>query len=224
MSYFECKYCLKKFKREGAFKKHECESMKRHAMFRTKRGLVAYADYSTWLGVKGFRNYGEEHFMDSKFFVSFIKFEIFSSKIALPCKKKFIEYMVELDIAPKDWANKQVYDHYIEEYETLLSPEEQATVCIETIHTLAQIFECEAHEVFLYIEPASVIQIVQAKKFSPWILLFSKRFKWLVNDEMTIEQRLILGKFIDYDKWGRTFERHPEEVEKMKTYVKALNL
>ena len=224
MSYMECPHCLKKYVQEAAFNKHECEQMKRHKILRSTKGITAWGDYSSWLQLKGRRNYGQDRFVDSRVFIPFVRFVIFASKLALPSKKKFMEYMVELDVQPKDWSSNLVYDHYISEYENLLTPEEQAAVTVETIFELTRIFECEAHEIFIYLEPSSLIQIVQAKKMSPWILLFSRKFLGFVKNEMTREQRIVLGKFMDFDRWDMIFAKHPEEVEKMKTYVKALEL
>jgi len=224
MSYMECPYCLRKYVKEAAFKKHECDQMKRHKEARTSNGLVAWEDYSTWQSIKGRRNYGQDQFIESKVFRPFLRFVAFARKLAIPSKKKFMECMVELEIQPKDWSKNIVYEHFISQYEVLLTPEEQAAVTVETIFELTRIFECEAHEVFIYLEPSSLIRMVQAKKMSPWILMVSMKFLGFVKNEMTREQRIVLSKFMDFDKWDLIFEKHPKKVEKMKTYVKALKL
>jgi len=224
MKYFECQYCLKKYVREPAFKKHECEEMRRNKIAHTPHGITAYEDYIIWLQFKHYRNYGKEHFLESKYFSSFVKFAAFAAKFALPSKKKYIEYMVDLDLSPRDWSNPLVYEEYIKNYEKLLTPEEQAAVSVDTIFELARIFECETNEVFIYLEPGSLIQIIQAKKLSPWLFLFSNKFLWFVKNELTREQRIIIGKFIDYNKWGVIFDREPDSVVKMKAYVKLLGI
>jgi hypothetical protein len=224
MKYFECEFCLKKYVKEGSFKKHKCKLMARHKLMRTPVGAAAFKDYSTWLSELKYMNYGKDNFIESKVFISFVKFGEFSSKFALPNKKRFIQYMVDMQISPKDWSNKMVYEAYIKNYETLTSPEDQAAITVETIFELSRIYECEAQEIFIYMDPISLIRMIQAKKLSPWILLFSNKFMWFVKNEMTREQRIIMEKFVEVDSWNEIFDKHPDIVEKMKTYVKALNL
>lgn len=224
MSVFECKYCLRSFKREKSFKKHACTVMKRYIIARTPTGITAFEDYKKWIKTKGHIAHDLDVFVNSSFFVSFIKFAAFTRKIALPSKLKFIEYMVSKNIYPKDWSSETVYKHYIAQYESILTPDEQAAVTIDTIFELARIFECDSTEIFNYIEPSSLIQIVQAKKLSPWILLFSHKFLNYVKIEMGVERRVLLGNIIDYKRWGDIFNEHPKMVAKMKKYIKALDL
>ncbi len=224
MNTFECKYCLHPFKRESTFKKHKCKLMKRYALARTPSGIVAFDDYTKWIGAKGYISHDLDMFVNSSFFVSFVKFAAFSKRIALPSKLKFIQYMASRNIYPKDWSSEIVYKHYIDQYESILTPDEQVAVTVDTVFELARIFECDSTEIFEHIEPSSLIQIVQAKKLSPWILLFSNTFLNFVNSDMNIEQRVMLGNIIDYKSWGKVFKQHPKMVAKMKKYVKALRL
>ena len=220
----QCKYCLKNFTREIYLKKHECEPMRRHQMLKTNRGISAYNSYAEWIKCKGYRAATHDSFIESKFFKPFMRFAKFSQKVALPGKDKFIEYMAELDVEPKDWCKPIIYEHYISEHENLFTPDEQAGLTVDTVFELSRIFECETGEVFQYIEPSSLIQIIQAKKMSPWVLLCSKKFGWFVKNEMTREQKVLMERYMDPDKWARKFRDNPELQSKMQTYARALEI
>jgi len=222
--YLECEYFLKKFVREASFKKHECRQMLRTRLLRSPNGMTAYDYYCRWQKQKKHRVYSKEQFIDSKFFTSFFNFVKFSRKMAIPGIDKFIEHMVSLDIHPKDWCQRIVYDHYMDHFDELHDPEAQTQISVETITELSRIFDCEPAEVFLHIEPSALIRVVQAKKLSPWFLLFSSKFMWFMQNEMTREQQILLKKYVNPDKWRVKFEQEPERVIRIKKNVRALGL
>ena len=224
MSFYECEYCGKKYVSESHYKKHECDEMLRARHMKTPRGIAAYEAYSTWMSAKGYANRGQQQFMDSKYFTSFVRFIQFAHRIALPAQDQFVKYMAKIDIQPKDWTSNLVYDHFIEEFDTLISPKDQASITVDTFFELANIFECDPDDVFLYLEANTLIKIVQAKKMSPWVLLFSPKFHWFMKNEMTREQRILLGQYVRADQWEATFLMQPDVVDDMKAYVRALGI
>lgn len=224
MSYYECKYCLKKYIRERFFKEHECEEMKRYKLLKTSRGLASYDAFCVWCKCKGYRPPTHDRFVDSRLFKSFFNFIAFANKIALPGRNTFIKLMADIDIYPKDWTQDIVYQHYIEEFDNLFSPIEQAEISVDTVFELSRIFECETGEIFLYLDGNTLINIIRAKKLSPWFLLFSKKFKWFRTEELTREQKIILSNYLDPKIWDRRFAKSSENVKRMKMYVNALEL
>ena len=224
MSYYECEYCSKKYVSKGHFTKHKCEEMRRAKLLKTAKGMAAYEAYSSWMKAKGYMNRGQQQFIDSRHFIPFERFLVFAKRMALPGRERFITYMAELDIFPKDWSSNLVYDHYIEEFDTLLTPNEQANITVDTVFELANNFECDPDDVFLYLNANDLIKIVQAKKMSPWVLLFSSKFHWFMQEQMTREQRVLLQVYVNPSRWDSIFNVHSEDVDRMKTYVKALGI
>ena len=224
MSYHECKYCLQKFARESNYNKHQCEQMVKAKIMRMPVGVSAYEYYCLWFKQKGYRIRNKEEFMDSRSFKSFINFSKFARKMAIPAIEKYIELMVELDIHPKDWSNRAVYDHYINNLDLNLTADEQFDISMATIYELARIYDCETSEVFLFMEPADIIKIVQAKKLSPWFLLNSVQFLNFISRQLTREQRILLDKYINSPKWEKEFKKYPKRVSKFRGKVKKAGL
>jgi hypothetical protein len=132
--------------------------------------------------------------------------------------------MVKLDIHPKDWTNTKVYDHYISQIDGILTPDEQFDESLDTLFELAQIYECDIKEVFLFMEANDIIRLVQAKKLSPWLILHSRQFHKFINTEMTREQRILLEQYINPSRWGIVFSKFPTETLKFKQKVNKLKL
>lgn len=224
MSYYECEYCSKKYVSAGHFKKHTCEEMRRAKVLKTPKGIAAYDAYSNWMKAKRYVNRGQQQFIDSRHFIPFERFIDFARLMALPGKDVFIRYMAELDVFPKDWCTNLVYDHYMEEFNTLLTPDEQANITVDTLFELGRNFECEPDDVFRYLEANDLIKIVQAKKLSPWVLLFSSKFLEFMQNAMTREQRVLLQQYVNPSYWDNQFDLHAEDAKNMKTYVRALGI
>jgi hypothetical protein len=223
-TYFECKHCLKKFISERYYNKHECEQMKRFKLLGTNRGSIAYSCYCSWATHKGYRKPTVDHFIDSRKFKAFFRFIEFSNKMALPARDRYIEYMTSLGINPVDWTKKIVYEHYITEFDNIFSPEDQAAITVDTVFELARIYECETDDIFTYMEANTLLQLVQAKKLSPWVLLFSNKFISFIQNDMTREQRIMLKTNMDITSWEVIFKKSVKTAKKMQTYVNALGI
>lgn len=224
INFHECKFCLTKFLSEAKFRKHECILMKRDKAMRSPSGIAAYNFYDIWMKAKGYAVRNKMQFMESKYFNIFMKFTTFSRQVALPGMETFIKYMVELDIDPKDWCQDIVYDHYMKHFDKLFSPEEQFEISQDTMAELSKILECKIDEVFLYIDPGSLLQIVQAKKLSPWFLLCSHKFRSFVKSELTMEQQIFLEKYIEPKKWRNILKEDQNRILSFEKKVRKLGL
>jgi hypothetical protein len=198
--------------------------MKRFNLLGTNKGSIAYKCYCTWASAKGYRKPTPENFIDARVFNAFFRFITFSNKMALPARDRYIKYMTELGINPNDFSSKIVYEHYISEFNNIFSPEEQAQISVDTIFELSRIYECDTGDVFKYMEANTLIQLVQAKKLSPWVLLFSDKFLTFIQNDMTREQRIMLKTYIDIDAWGKLFKQSSKQAVKMKSYTSALGI
>lgn len=209
--------------RKSTLLKHQCEEMKRHKAFKTQTGQAAFAAYQKWLKFRGYREPTTDQFLDSRHFKPFLRFVIFSKKVALPAPDKFLEYMAKKEILPKDWTSDLVYQHYIDKVEKLLTYQEQAEVCVNTISELARIYECETSEVFQHMTPNTLIRIVQAKKLLPIFLLNSTKFRWFKRHEMARPEQVMLEHYMDSDHWNKII-KESNEIDVVKQYVNSVGI
>jgi hypothetical protein len=223
-NYFECKYCFKKYTSEKLFNKHECKEMRIEKLMRSNTGMAAYEIHCEWRRARGMAPLSKERFSESRALTSMVKFVKFSKRVALPARSKFIKYMSELGIHAKDWCNNKVYEHYISKFDELVTPEEQADVTLETINQLAKIYRCETGDVLAHMLPDTAIKLMQARKFSPWVMLLSTKFHSFMMYGMSPEQRALLEVYVDPKIWNDRLKENPEFTNRMKKIVKSLGL
>lgn len=223
-SYHECPYCFKRFKHEAHFKKHECKEMKREKLLQSPVGQLAYEMHCDWKRARGMSKLSKIQFGESRAFVSMVKFAKFAKKVALPGRDKFIKYMAELGVHPKDWSSNMVYEHYLSKYDELFTPEEQADITIHTFRQLARIYECNEADIFKYMEPDTAAKLLQARKISPWVVLLSKKFLAFMSYDMTQEQRALVEVYVDPKVWTARLKKNPEFTRRMQKIVEGLGL
>jgi hypothetical protein len=220
---FECKFCHKVYVREDAYMKHECKQMKRAAEIKTAIGQSAYLYYSKWMNMNKRKAPTIEVFTTSRYYNAFIKFAEYVKRINIHDVDAFLSLVVERDLAPTMWTNDKVYVLYIEYLDRKVGPMRQANTTIQTFFNIADAAECDVSEIFDYVSPAEVIQMLRQRRLSPWLLLNSGKFKQMFV-ACTPEQRSIFEDLIRPMFWKIRFQKHPETVDYMKRYISELGL
>lgn len=224
MNLYECEYCLKKFKRESSLQKHSCKLMIRNKIMRTSLGISAYTSYTDWMRMRGFKIQDKSSFMESKFFVSFVKFTKFANSVALPGKEKYVKSMVDKDILPNNWCHSEIYKNYLDNFDKLFTPEEQAKITVETFIQLSKLFECDISEVLNRLAPSQLAKLIAAKKMSPWILLFAQSFHEYLQTQVSVDQRVLIETYIDTKVWAEHLKNNPGKAKKMQRYTKEMGI
>lgn len=221
---YECRYCKTRFVHEDRFMKHRCQQMERHELFESPIGQAAWLYYQEWM--KAYRRQPPKSvgFLKSKFFKSFVRFAKFVKETGLPDPSTFILLMKERDISPTLWTNDQIYALYLEFLDRRGNPTKQAEITIDTLFNLAEDYQCDVNEVFNYVSPSEIIQLLRARRLSPWILLNSKAFMEFFVNQVNNEERLIIESIVRPQYWATKFRKHPDDRETMKMFVKELNM
>jgi hypothetical protein len=220
-----CKYCKRSFENADAANKHYCDNMRKAEFLRTPKGRAAYTYYQSWLKLSRHSVVtSEETFLNSRYFSTFVKFIDYSNSMLLPSKSSFIKYMAEKKILPTFWCSDEIYINYIQNLDATYTPMQQADETVRTLHELADIFECKPDGVFEHLEAGDCIKLLRARRLTPWVLLFSKKFHNYLLFKLTAEQRLLLQTIIDPNLWKTKFKNRPMDVEKMKKFAEELNL
>jgi hypothetical protein len=221
--FFICKFCNKKFINEKRYIAHNCEEKKRSEFSATKTGKLALNYYNTWLNLRGRRSVNIETFTTCYYYKSFTKFVTFTKEMGIPNVKKFIELMVERDMPPNLWSHSAVYQNFIEWFDKNTHPLEFAKITANTILDLSKIFDCESREVFSYMLPLELINLIHSRKLSPWILLLSKAFQSYLS-KLPKHQFISIESVIDPERWMDKFSKNSELISDMKKIVRELNI
>ena len=220
---YSCKHCKKKFGNERIFMKHECTQMVRGREIQTPIGQAAYGLYKIWMEKQRRAAPPIETFLSSAYFTSFMKFSEWLRETGVPEPQKYVELMVAAKIAPAMWRRNEAYQIYLEHFDKKTGPISQATTSIETILALAEGLECQPGEVFAKFQAGEILELIQQRRLSPWLLFCSKSFKdWYGNLHASDRSALMKGIGIDY--WAMKMEQNPHVVSDLKNIVESIGL
>src|SRR5271167_4313463 len=110
---WHCTFCNKRFAGEGNFMRHFCEPKRRMEQLKSPLGQAALGYYREWMKLKKFSQPGPGAFLESKFYRQFINFAqlVVDANISRP--DRYMELMVQAEIAPALWLREQCYALYL---------------------------------------------------------------------------------------------------------------
>ena len=203
--------------------KHECTQMVRGREIQTVIGQSAYGLYKIWMEKQRRAAPPIETFLSSAYYTSFISFATWVRETGVSDSEKYVELMVTSKIAPALWRRNEAYQIYLEYYDKRASPIQQATMTIETLIALSEGLECELGEVFSKFEVGEILELIQQRRLSPWLLFCSKSFKnWYHT--LHDSQRSALMKSIGIDYWSNKLENNPNVVIELKNLAESIGI
>lgn len=220
---FTCQHCKRKFTVERAFMKHECTQMFRSKEIQTKTGQQAYLLYKMWLEKQRRAAPPIQTFITSSYYSSFIKFAEWAQNVGIAELPKYVELMTKNSISPPLWRRDEAYQLYLEYFDLRASPLEHATITVETLIGLSEHLECKVGEVFSKLVVGEVLELIQQRRLSPWLLLCSSSFKaWYQG--LHEGERNVLMKSIGIDFWADRLAKRPADVDELKTLARSLEI
>jgi len=221
---YQCTYCHKTFIHEGWFLNHTCEMMKREEEIKTPTGQAAWLYYQKWMKANKKKVEDIRTFINSRrYFRTFMKFAEFARRVRMNEIDNFMIIMKEKDIPPALWTNDQVYEIFLEHLDHIASPMELGEKTVDFLHQIAEQAGCTVSDAFDQLEPGEVMELIRVRKFTPWILLRSRRFgKYLQT--LHDDDREQFANLMNSEYWRYKFETNPEIVKWMDTKVRELNI
>lgn len=222
--YYECNFCNKKFSSLVKLHTHECEAKRRHEFSKTKQGLIAYETYCYWQKCRGYRVTNVQTFLDSKYYNCICQFIKYSKVIGLPDKNLYIDFMISCKLLPNFWRNEELTTFYMQKFDEITPPRKLIKISLSTLSTLTELLDCPVDKVFTKLEPIELIQLINERKITPWLLLLSKSFLIYMRDIANSQDRILLNSIVDADVWRLRFKKNPEIVQYVKQIVNTIGL
>lgn len=172
---WKCNYCGRTYVRERAFMEHICKGKRRLEQLKTPIGQSAFACYNDWMKLRRFSAQKPDTFMNSQFYVQFIKFAEYCIKMNID-PKVFMKLMHSKhpDIGPALWCSSPIYSLYLKYYDTLHDPFAQFQESIEYLEKQSTLLNCPVNEVLHQLGFQHVLEAFRLKKLSPWFLYTTK--------------------------------------------------
>lgn len=221
---YECKYCRRTFAREPTYLKHECARMKRHHTLCSPIGQIAYSYYQQWMKLHKRYAPSSEAFADSGSFHKFVAFAQFVRKVSMSHVDRYLKFLLSRKYDINFCANPTVYAEYLNYLDQELTPMDQVKTTISALLRIADAREVPFNEVFGHLTFPEVVDGVQSRKISPWLLLLSPKFRAQLKTRYTPIQRSIIEKTINPTAWMLKFKSQPTDVDAIKKVISQIGL
>ena len=215
---YTCQYCFHVFKREGTFEKHRCDAMEREQQLHSVRGQSAYRIFCKWNTFKRVAQVNKKTFGTSRSFSHFYKFAKWKNDVKIPDIDKFISAMVMWQLPPVMWTRQDVYVKYIDLLDTVSTVDDHLRYTYETLRKVSSVVECELNQAFDYLELHMVIEYIEARKLSPWVIIKIKGFKRFFAS-LNGFQKQKLETFIRPSYWKTRIKENPQDTEIIEQFI-----
>jgi hypothetical protein len=220
---YQCKFCKKRFTKERHFMAHECKEMIRSREIQTVVGQRAYILYKHWLEKQRRKPPPIETFVTSTYYTGFIKFATFCKETSISDPELYVELMVKRGISPALWTKDEPYSIYLEHIDKRADPYKQAEHTLECLAIVADKLGIQIDQVFDELRYGEMMDLINQRQLTPWILFCSSKFKQWVS-KLDEYERTALMKAIGIGYWQMTFEKNPSVLADMKELVNGVGI
>lgn len=221
---WSCHFCNKRFKSELLFMKHECKEKRRRMELQTPLGQAAFGYYNEWFRLRKFSTQSSSAFLESKYYLQFMRFakKVQDANIANP--NKFIQLMVEAEnLPPAIWVTPGAYNIYQEWVVGKADPLEMVAESISYLQDISTKEEAPIETIFTHLGTQRIISLVRQNRLSPWFLFCSKKFGEALHS-MPPDERKSFGNVINASFWAEKFKKNKSVVEDIKLIITGIGL
>jgi hypothetical protein len=222
---FECKFCGTKFHKEGTPMKHMCVKKRRYMEIETPASRFGFRTFQRFydLTMAAKKPKTTQEFIDSPYYIDFVKFGNHLADLKPVYPEKFIEFVIMNSVKLKDWTKDFVYDTYIDDLVKKEPPEAATSRSITEIIDWAGTNNTEFTEFFNYISANEAAHMIRTGKLSPWVLYLCSSGSPLM-DKFTDDHSKIIGTIIDPGFWMKKFKNNPADVEYIRSILEQSGL
>lgn len=209
-----CKFCKKGFSSEKTLSAHMCKKKKRFHdkdIVSCRLGFRAYQTfYKMTTNAKKPKTI--EDFINSKYYVSFVKFGRFLERDRPIMPEEYTKYVITNSVRLDDWTKDRVYKKYLLDY---IKKEPAATALERTITFLedwAKENNTTYNEFFRTANANEIAFFITVGKISPWVLYLSDTSD-TVFEMFNEEHSKMVKDFIDPAVWQKIFSKKEEDVD-----------
>lgn len=220
---WHCSFCNKRFVHENSFLGHQCEPRRRIEELKSPLGQAAYGFYRDWMRLKKHSQPGADAFLESKFYRTFINFAqlVVDANISRP--DKFMELMIEAEVAPVLWCREQCYALYLEWTDKMSDPLDEVQQSLNYLFDICDKEEVGIKTIFNHLGPQRVLSLVRQRRLTPWLLFCSPSFGAFLR---TIDktQLKVFNAVVNASYWGNRFQTERAIIANIKTIINELEL
>ncbi len=220
-----CAYCNKAFEKITTLGKHMCVKKRRHMDINSAGSRFGLRTFQRFyeLTQHGKKVKTVQEFVDSPYYIDFVKFGNHIHTLRPVYPDQFIEFVIRNSIKLNDWCKDYVYDIYIEDL-VKKEPAESATDrSIQNMIDWATENNVEFTEFFSRITANEASHMLRTGKISPWVLYLSETGDSLMS-QFNEDHSKIMGKIIDPSVWAKKFKNNSSDVDYIRNLLTQAGL
>lgn len=222
---FACGFCKKAFRSEGTLASHMCVK---------KRRYLDKDNVASRMGLELFRRFYElntaqknsktiEQFIDSRYYISFIKFARRLMDLRPVDQSRFVDFVFTNGYKERDWCKDKVYEAYIVELLAKEPAQRGLERSIESMGEWSEKYGAPLNEFFVRVSPSEATHMVQMGKISPWVLYLAETAD-VLWERLSDEQADIIGSVIDPRIWKAKFELKKDDCTFVREILKEAHI
>lgn len=209
MTAFLCEFCKKEYTKEIFLINHNCK--KKRWWFEKDKpdSRIAFMAWNRFHELNGKKHQTFREFIDSQFYLAFIRFgkQVLALNVFEPAK--FIDYVIKNNLPLHQWTHDFVYEQFIREF-TKQEPFDNA---FERGIVLMKTWSDDTgepwYDFFRKVNPNQATNWIRNGKLSPWVLYNVDSSTELLN-RCNEEQINIITKYAPSGPWKIKFNKDKE--------------
>jgi hypothetical protein len=212
-----CEFCKREFHKELTLINHSCEKKRRWFVRDDTEARLAFMAWSRFyelnsqLKKQGTKRTHRE-FIDSRYYIAFIKFAKQVIDLNAISPDKFVDYVIKNNLPLDKWTHDAVYEKYVDETIKTESPEDALARTIELMKQWSEQTGNEWFDFFRHVNTNQAAAWVKNGKISPWVLYNADSADDLLT-RCNQEQISIIAKMAKPAPWKVKFNRDKDSAD-----------
>ena len=222
---FECKFCGTKFHKEATISVHMCVKKRRHQEIDTAPSRLGFRVFQRFyqISVKSKKLKTVEEFIDSQYYIDFVKFGNHIYTLKPINSEQFIDFVIRNGVKLKDWTKDFVYETYVEDLIKKEPPEAAVDRTITEILAWTQENNLQFSNFFVEVTANEAAFMIRSGKISPWVLYLAPTGESLMS-KFNEEHGKIIENIIEPGFWMRKFKKLPDDVDYIRNLLESAGL
>lgn len=209
----QCKYCDRKFHKLSSLTVHLCPKKQRYLQIDAPHSRFALMTFQRFyeLTTKSKKPKTIEEFIDSPYYIDFVRFGNYLVSIKPVNMSQFIDFVIHSGIKLKDWSQDFVYEKYIEDLIKRESDDVAVERSITTMEEWSKDNNTQLCDFFQSINLNEAAHLIKYGKISPWVLYLSESGDTLIK-KFNQDHIKLIGNIIDPPFWHKKFNSKKDDV------------
>lgn len=223
-----CEYCKRGFHEEINLINHSCEKKRRWFAKEEPHVRLAFIAWARFYELNGsLRKEGTKktfrEFMDSKYYLSFVRFGKHMVDLNAVDPAAFIDYVIKNNLPLDKWTHDVVYERYVADLIKNEAPEKALARNLELMQEWSVQCNEPWNDFFRKVSPTQAAAWVKNGKISPWVLYNADSAEALL-ERCGPEQLKMITSMAKPPQWKLRFNKNKESADWIRDTLRKAGL